>query len=401
MSTPRRLALIGVGGHGSHHMFVIRHLETLGKVKLTAVADPFVDSLPEEKARLDAAGVVWYQDYRDLLTKEKDLGGIVISTPIHLHESMLREALEQTQAAILLEKPAFPTVRQLKPFLKRNDLDRVRVGFQMIHWPDVQALKQLLCSGQMGAIRRITLSAGWPRLTSYYERAGWAGKMTHHGKPVFDGPATNALAHLLHNAMYFAGAGPTAFATPMSMTGEFYRSRAIDSYDFAWLQADLGGIELNAALAHCVGEVTPFRMQIETGHGIVALQESPPTLVAPPAFALSPTKTPSPAKLPMYASWLDLDDAPTTLRDTLGHTALACGGLLSSDGIHAVPEPYVSRDSTSEDVVGLTEYLRQFMDNPLSPSEHGFPWAQPSQPVENSHAATLDLSDAGLQKNLC
>jgi len=393
--TNRRIALIGVGGHAAQHLATIRHLEKSGRVRLVAVADPFLERLPEVFESLVAAGVRCHRTHEDLLGAESGLDEVVISTPISLHEEMTRDVLARTGAGILLEKPAVPTIQQLDKLIALDSSSRVRVGFQMIHWPTVQFMKRLLCEGGAGTLRRIVVSAGWPRGSRYYRRASWAGKMVCNGAPVFDGPATNALAHILHNAMFFADSSPRSFASPEVVRGEFYRCRKIESYDFAWMQADLGGVEFSAALAHCVREKVPYRMRLDTDRGSLFFSEEAPHISNTLGLETELNYTRSVVKNELYDAFLGEGNRPTTLVDARGYTVLNCGALVSSGHIRDIPSSEVVCDGENEDVIGLHAYLSAFLEKPLPPSAAGFSWGTASQPVDCRALRSVDLLSPG------
>lgn len=388
---PFKLGLIGVGGFGASHLETIRALEETGEVCLAAVADPFVENLAQQHARLTATGIRWHRDYYDLLRGE-ELDGIVISTPIPLHDEMLSEALRRTTAKILLEKPALPVIQQLDRQIAQDSARRVRVGFQMIHWPVIRSIKHLLAEGRAGKVRRITVSAGWPRGASYYGRAGWAGRMTWEGNPVFDGPATNAMAHLLHNVMFFAGEGERSFAVPRTVEAQLYRARQIESYDAAWIRADLGGVEFHAALAHCVKGSVPYRLRIDTDRGSLSLHQEGLRIAGDWELEPGPIDAPT-DMIAMYRAcfWNDPAGLPSLLEDCRGYTLLTSAAFLSSGGIHGVPESSVTRGGEYDDVKGLADYLRAFPDDPKPPGEAGFFWAAKSREVECGKIARVDL----------
>ncbi len=151
-----KLGQIGVGGHGGAHLAAIENLRCDGRVALSAVADPFGDRMPEVREQLAACGTVWYADYREMLKSESDLQGIVICTPIPLHEEMLRFCLDNSTARILLEKPAVPLIQQLDKAILHDRQRRVRVAFQSVHWPIFGSARVLLASQRIGRVLRIT-----------------------------------------------------------------------------------------------------------------------------------------------------------------------------------------------------------------------------------------------------
>ena len=204
MTKPVRYALIGATGIGAYHLAAIREMEKAGLVRLAAVADPAVANRPELKAEFTSAGTTAYLDYREMLRQEPALDVVVISTPIPFHLEMALACLER-DVFIYLEKPPVPLIQQLNTLIESDKRQRIGVGFQMINARWVQEIKRAILEGKMGKVQEIRIAACWPRLDSYYGRNAAAGRMSLRGEPVFDGPATNALAHLIHNAMFPGG----------------------------------------------------------------------------------------------------------------------------------------------------------------------------------------------------
>lgn len=272
-----RLCQIGVGGHGISHLRVMESLKEEGLFRLVAVADPFEDRLPELSAEMRGAGVPWFGDYREMLRKGPDTDLVIISTPIALHEEMTLEALQSTRARILLEKPAVPTVAQLDRLIASDPSRRVRVGYQMLHWPEVQALRRWISEGGLGAPRQVTVTAGWPRDDAYYRRSPWAGRMCQDGRMVYDGPATNALSHLLCLVCFLLG-GEGAFARPKDVRGWLARARDIESYDTVYTACSVGETTVRVLLTHAVAEKVPFRIEVEGTETTATLDEDAPRL---------------------------------------------------------------------------------------------------------------------------
>src|SRR5438105_3535962 len=222
MKTRVRFGLIGVGGIGAYHLAGIEECERAGDARLVAIADPTMDRFPEVKAKLDERGVRRHMNYTNMLREEKELDAVTIATPIPFHLEMARASLERG-LFVNLEKPPVPLIQQLDALIEADKNNHVAVGFQMIASEVVQRMKQLIVEGKLGDINDIRAAACWPRTDSYYNRAGWSGKMTLRGEPVFDGPATNALAHLIHNIMFLASPQRYGFDAPIEMQGELYR----------------------------------------------------------------------------------------------------------------------------------------------------------------------------------
>src|SRR5690606_16855120 len=109
---------------------------------------------------------------------------------------------------------------------------QTQVGFSYIVEPWRHALKERLRSGELGRLMRAALLGSWQRPSSYYERAPWAGRLAMQGGLVLDSCFGNAMAHHVHNLLFFAGeAGGFSWADIASARAELYRANAIESAD--------------------------------------------------------------------------------------------------------------------------------------------------------------------------
>src|SRR3989304_1489434 len=92
-----KVAVIGVGAMGKNHARVYAELPS---VELAAVSDSNPD-LANELA--DKYGVLAYQNYAELLKKEKPQA-VSIAVPTAMHEKVASAAM-QAGAHVLIEKP--------------------------------------------------------------------------------------------------------------------------------------------------------------------------------------------------------------------------------------------------------------------------------------------------------
>ncbi|MGB8352497.1 MAG: Gfo/Idh/MocA family oxidoreductase [Chthoniobacteraceae bacterium] len=388
------VGLIGVGGYGSLHLQFLSSLQSEGLLRLVAVSDSIPERLQKTHERLTASGVRWYRNYLQLLSEEKSLDLVVIATPIPLHEEMIREALERTTAAIYMEKPPVPTLAQLRSLIQADTARRVHVGFQMVTWRAFRQLKEWINEGRFGTIRRITAGAVWPRDDSYYCRTDWVGRLiTDRGEPVFDGPATNALAHLTHNIMFLAGEGAGNFARPSHVRGEFYRARPIESYDAACLAGRFAsGIEYTLAVAHCSREQQEFVVRIQGDQGEARVISNGRRIEAD--FADSQDFD-DPYDSELHRQTLlrmGENRAPvTSLADCLGYSEATFGGLMSAGMINEIPQKFIDAGEIKQErvyqVEGLACAVRQTIETGLMWSEQNIPWAQ--SPAETLDSETI------------
>ncbi len=394
-----RFGLIGVGGIGGAHLNALATLETQSRAQLVAVADPTLPRLAEHKEKLEARGVHWHLDYRDMLANGHDLDAVVVATPIPLHLEMTRQCL-QHGLAVYLEKPPVPLVQQLEALIAEDQHGRVAVGFQMITAPPVQALKKMVASGALGDLREFHVSACWPRMNRYYERARWAGKMALGGEPVFDGPLTNALAHLIHNVMYLASGSPDQFEVPVDIQAELYRVRPIESYDMACLRGRFeSGVAFTAALTHATQETRCYRLEVRGTRGWARVSDDGARFESSAGSSEFDPGIAS-AMVSSYTDFVDFleghrERPATRLADVRGFLRTTNGALISSGQIHEVPPPfrrvYGEDDNAGYDVPGLPEVMDQMYEQGRLLSETDVPWAVPTGSVNVRDLTTIDF----------
>ncbi|SDU27500.1 Predicted dehydrogenase [Verrucomicrobium sp. GAS474] len=378
-----RFGLIGVGGIGSYHRASIERLEKAGKGRLIAVAEP--SPLPEQKTALEALGIRWYSDYRSLLDEETELDAVTIATPIPFHYEMASACIHRG-LWVNLEKPPVPLVQQLRSLVAADTERRVSVGFQYIGSTCMQELKRRIVAGDFGRIQEIHAGGCWPRLDGYYNRSPWAGRMIRDGNPIFDGPATNALAHLVHNVMFLAGATESDFDVPSEVEGEMYRARPIESYDTACLRGKFGrsGIRFALAVTHATEQCLPFRIDVRGSKGWARLGNDGATLETNLGPGLNRPETTQELLDRNYDAFVDVlrgdrDHFETRLQDTLGYVSATNGMLLSSGGIHDISRAhirhYTKEEQTGFSVAFLHEAVKHTLLNGKLFSEQGIPWA--------------------------
>jgi len=388
-----KIGLIGVGGHGRSHLNTLREFEIDGTACLAAAADPFFET-HEASARteLEDAGCRCYSDYRSMLDRHPDLDLIVIVAPIPLHMEMIRICL-QYRSFIYVEKPPVPTLAQLEELILLDQGKRVTVGFQMISMPAVVRIKEWIRQGRLGAIRHIAAGANWPRADLYYQRARWAGKLTLDGEPVLDGPASNALSHILQNIMFFAGDDKSVFAEPQWVTAGFYRARPIESYDLASIRGGfVSGAEFTAVLSHCSTDVVPFSIIVQGDKGNAWIAENGKTFGMNLGIdSHSEGENPAVASSIFYRetlAWVrgERREPVVSLSDCRGYLKTIGGGLTSSGAVHSIPPSDWQISGEGENRVyhvhGLSDAIRNSLEKNLALEElPDLRWTQPGRPI--------------------
>jgi predicted dehydrogenase len=247
------------GFAGSHHGTVFR-LEERGAAKLICTCDPQADNFApqQQQWKFSSRGVKVFRDYREMLEAcHRDLDVVVIPTPIQLHAEMHAAAAAYGLPSYL-EKPATLDYEELERMiaidaqLPKSSL----VGFNFIIEKPRLRLKERIIAGEFGAVRGATLSGLWPRPTSYFERNAWAGKLLIDDRVVLDSCLGNALAHFVHNVLFWGGRGSLfSWAEIAAVRAELYRAHQIQGADTFFVEADtLGGVTMRFALSHaCSG----------------------------------------------------------------------------------------------------------------------------------------------------
>jgi predicted dehydrogenase len=157
-----------------------------------------------------------------------------------------------------LEKPATLDHAELERMIAVDAAlpKRSLVGFNFIIEKPRLKLKERILSGEFGAVRGATLTGLWPRPTSYFQRNEWAGRLMKHGHVVLDSCMGNALAHFVHNVLFWAGRDDLfSWAQLAAVRAELYRAHAIEGADTFFVEADsTAGVTMRFALSHaCSG----------------------------------------------------------------------------------------------------------------------------------------------------
>ena len=354
MKPPIRIGIIGMGGFaGSHHTAVAR-LEEQGHAKLIATCDPRAEAFGIERQtwRFSERGVQVCPDYRALLEScHRGLDLVVVPTPINLHAEM-HAAATALGLPVYIEKPPTLDYAELEQMIVADARARKSsfVGFNFIIEKSRLALKERLLAGEFGAVRGATLSALWPRPASYFSRNNWAGRLIIDGRVVLDSCFGNAMAHFVHNLLFWAG-GPDllSWGQPAAVRAELYRTHAIEGADTFFVETDTtAGVNLRFALSHaCAGPSTHLEMilcdkavlRYVVGRQIeIRWNDGRVEKIAPEPFD------------PLVENHLDYyrylrGETPrpaTTLTDSRPFVALNDLAHISSGRIAAIPAPLVS-----------------------------------------------------------
>ncbi|MFV0337971.1 MAG: Gfo/Idh/MocA family protein, partial [Chthoniobacterales bacterium] len=361
-----------------------RRLEKRGYFRLVGIAEPVADCRNKALAegRVDSL-TPWFSNYEELYQADLGIDLVSIATPIPFHYEMTRDALAKG-FSVHLEKPPVPLIQQLSNLLTLDKKESVSVGFQFINSRVIQELKQWLIEGRAGRLHSIRAVGCWPRTDKYYARAEWAGRMLLEERPVFDGPATNALAHLIHNILFLASPEPEHFAMPQYLIGELYRARRLESYDCACMRGGFAdGTDFAVGVAHCSRDEKAFQILVEGEHGHALVSENGERLETSDGLKIHQPESTEALILKCYDRLAQTHlsgkmRTATRLADTLPYVRTTNALFLSSGGIHDLPTEFISQFGEKDDrgyhLENISEAMEKLMRSGLTFFQT-MPWA--------------------------
>jgi predicted dehydrogenase len=135
----------------------------------------------------------FYSDYRAMLrSAQADVAILLIPHP--LHAAIAIECMQQGYH-VLVEKPAAVDLRQLDEMIEAAaDNGRLMaVCLQHRVRPEVIEARQIITSGRLGTVQRVSVTGVWPRFARYYQASPWRGTWAGEG----GGAAINQGIHQL------------------------------------------------------------------------------------------------------------------------------------------------------------------------------------------------------------
>ena len=148
-----RYGVIGVGAMGREHIENLKHIPG---TSVTAIADPFPDSIERAKSLIDGE-VKTFVDYRDLLSSNL-VDAVIIATPNYTHVDVLKDALA-TSLHVFIEKPLCTTVEDCLNVINwsKNRKGLVWMGLEYRYMPPVAELIKIVHGGGVGDVQQVTI----------------------------------------------------------------------------------------------------------------------------------------------------------------------------------------------------------------------------------------------------
>lgn len=388
MSKVIHLGIIGMGGFAGSHHDAVKRLEEQGECRLICACDPnpagFEDRIREWD--LPGRGVAIFDDYKDMLDACRDrLDLVIIPTPVHLHALMHRACVE-LGLPVYLEKPPTLDHAELDEMLVVEDRASklTNVGFNFIIDSQRQRLKRRILSGEFGVVRLVCFRGLWPRPVSYFQRNTWAGRLVLDGQLVLDSCMGNAMAHYVHNTLFWAGSEELfSWGEISEVTAELYRAHDIQGMDTVFARAKIErGPDVQMALSHaCDGAPQNPKwvvcddavIRYTTGRGYEIEWKDGRTETGEPDMRVGLCDN-----LLGYLAYLrgDVDRPLTRLIDSRPFVHCCDLVYVAAQKITTVPPAYVTRAGESVAINELGSIADEFFRADLFPSEQGIPWAQ-------------------------
>ena len=148
-----RYGVNGAGAMGREHIENLRHIPG---TSVTALADPFADSLERAKSIVDGE-VKTFTDHRALLESNL-VDAVIIATPNYTHVDVLKDALA-TSLHVFIEKPLCTTIEDCLNVINwsKNRKGLVWMGLEYRYMPPVAELINIVHGGGVGEVQQVTI----------------------------------------------------------------------------------------------------------------------------------------------------------------------------------------------------------------------------------------------------
>ncbi|MBN2367237.1 MAG: Gfo/Idh/MocA family oxidoreductase [Calditrichaeota bacterium] len=145
------LGIIGIGDRGEWMVYILKNIPG---IHVTACCDILPGHL-EAGLKQAESGAKGYKDYRKML-ENKDLDGIIIATPLHLHFQMAKDALDADKH-VFCEKTMTYNIEQALLLEKavKSSGKIFQVGYQTRSNPLFAEIHEMINNGYLGALTHV------------------------------------------------------------------------------------------------------------------------------------------------------------------------------------------------------------------------------------------------------
>lgn len=216
-----RTAIVGCGGIAQTHATYLSKMED---VKIVAVCDILAERTEKLKNTYAPEAEI-FDDYIKMLdTVKPDV--LHVCTPHYLHCEMAIAALNRN-INVMLEKPVCINLTQVDELIKaeKESKAKICISFQNRYLLRNKKAKELITSGEAGAVKYANGTVLWSRNETYYTGSHWRGFMATEG----GGVMINQAIHTLDLMLWLCGAPEKLTA----LTANYHLKGIIDVEDTA------------------------------------------------------------------------------------------------------------------------------------------------------------------------
>lgn len=203
-----------------------------------------------------------YTELEEML-ETAGLDAVYLAVPHHLHEGMIRRAVEAGKA-VLVEKPLTRTLSEGVALVKGLAGQNVKVGVNYQYRYDAAAyrLAQATRAGELGRVFSVRINVPWHRDESYFQAAAWHSRLDQAG----GGTLITQASHFLDLTLWALGEEAREvigwMATPRFPVG-------VETLAEAILQTESGTlISLTSTMAAAVEEAVRIEVYGERGQAV-------------------------------------------------------------------------------------------------------------------------------------
>ncbi|HET9872259.1 MAG TPA: Gfo/Idh/MocA family oxidoreductase [Propionibacteriaceae bacterium] len=259
-----KLGIVGLGAQGSMYAQFIRN-GMVPNIELAAFSD--INPSKAQLVESEYPGVPFYSDYLTMLGSG-DVDAVVTCVPHYLHPEMGIAALERGVHA-LVEKPAgvyTKQVKELNAFAESKPELTFAIMFNQRNNPLYRHIKQVVESGEIGAIRRTNwIITTWWRPQGYYDQSAWRATWGGEG----GGVLVNQAPHQLDLLQWICGVPKSVYS---KVAYGFRRNIAVE--DEVTAVVDYGGGATGVFITATHDLVGTDRFEILGDQGKIVVENS-------------------------------------------------------------------------------------------------------------------------------
>ena len=174
-----KFAVIGTGHIGKRHAEMVLRNPNAELVSLS-------DIKPKKELGLDSFDVPFYEDYKKMLSTEKEIDVVCICTPNGLHSDMAIDAINAGNH-VVIEKPIGLSKAKCENVIYKalQKHKQVFAVMQNRYSPPSVWLKEIVDQKIIGDIFMVQVNCYWNRDDRYYKKGGWKGTQDLDGGTLF------------------------------------------------------------------------------------------------------------------------------------------------------------------------------------------------------------------------